>query len=29
MEKVSITHEKQLVLVGTFNLVFDSNLEAK
>ena len=29
MKKVNITHEKQIVLAGDFNLFFDSNLEAK
>ena len=29
MKKVNITHGKQIVLAGDFNLFFDSNLEAK
>ena len=29
MKKVNITHGKQVVLAGDFNLFFDSNLEAK
>ena len=29
MKKVNITHGKQLVLAGDFNLFFDSNLETK
>ena len=29
MKKVNITHGKQIVLAGDFNLLFDSNLEAK
>ena len=29
MKKVNITHGKQTVLAGDFNLYFDSNLEPK